>query len=89
MDPNNPNKKAPKKRQIFFCKNCDFKSSKTSDWNRHIATDKHKILTNPNKKAPKNAASEFVCDCQKSYKHLSSLCAHRKNVQFLTPIYAL
>jgi hypothetical protein len=74
----NPNILAPKNAQKFICETCDFKCSKQSDWNRHTMTSKHKNLINPNNFTPKNAESVFSCDCGKVYKHMSSLCAHKK-----------
>ena len=44
-------------------------------------TAKHKILTNPNKKS--STAQNYECECGKAYKHLSSLCAHKKMCKFL------
>jgi hypothetical protein len=40
-------------------------------------TAKHKNLINPNEKSPK-VATENICICGKVYKHMSSLCCHRK-----------
>ena len=74
----NPNFLAQKNAQKFICESCDFKCSKQSDWNRHLLTAKHKKLINPNNFTPKNAESVFSCDCGKVYKHMSSLCAHKK-----------
>jgi transcriptional regulator with PAS, ATPase and Fis domain len=71
-----PNNITSKKHPIFVCENCDFKCSKKGDYNRHIATDKHKILTNPNYFTSKNIT--FDCKCGKVYKHISTLCAHKK-----------
>jgi hypothetical protein len=71
----NPNKKMPKNAEFFFCEICDFKCSKKSNWNKHISTQKHKILINPNEK---NAHINFSCNCGKIYKHMSSLCAHKQ-----------
>ena len=74
----NPNFLTQKNATKFICESCDFKCSKQSDWNRHIMTAKHKKLINPNNFTPKNAESLFSCDCGKVYKHMSSLCAHKK-----------
>jgi hypothetical protein len=74
----NPNFFTPKNAIKFECNICDFKCSKQSDWNRHIGTDKHKRLINPNDFTPKNAEKEYSCQCGKKYKHMSSLCAHKK-----------
>ena len=30
----------------FCCIGCDYKTSKTSSWKKHIATRKHKLITN-------------------------------------------
>jgi hypothetical protein len=75
------NEKNPKKPIEYFCNFCDFYTSNKKDFNRHKLTDKHLSLTNPNEKNPKNPF--FACNCGKSYKHSSSLCAHKKkcNIQ--------
>ena len=71
-----PNKKTSKKHQDFVCENCYIKCCKKGDYRRHILTDKHKNLTNPNFLASKNIT--FDCKCGKVYKHMSTLCAHKK-----------
>jgi ferritin len=73
----------PKNAAIFFCEKCRFKCSKKSDWERHIVTSKHHRLTNANDFTPKNALSHYlVCECGKTYKHISSLCKHKKQCNF-------
>jgi len=75
----NPNAKMPNKCQNYFCETCDFKCSKESNYKTHIMTRKHKLLTNPNAILTKNAANcIFTCECGKNYKHMSSLCNHKK-----------
>ena len=37
--------KAQKSATFFVCENCDYKSSKKSDFNRHLLTPKHKNTT--------------------------------------------
>jgi len=69
--------KTPKNPKDFFCKNCDFISSNKKDYDRHLATDKHKMLTNVDKKTPKNP-KPFQCECGKQYKHRQSLSVHKK-----------
>jgi len=73
-----PNKKMPKNAEKYICEICDFKCSKSSNYNKHLSTRKHIILTNPNDKTPK----VYMCDCGKSYKHASSLCGHKKKCYF-------
>jgi hypothetical protein len=58
----------------FFCESCDYKCCKQSEYNKHLSTAKHKNLTNPNKKSPKN----LQCVCGKTYKHRSTLSAHKR-----------
>jgi len=45
---------------------------------RHESTAKHFFLSNPNKILTKKVPLDFPCKCGKVYKHLSSLCAHKK-----------
>lgn len=70
--------KNAKKRQIFFCEKCNFECIKKSEYDRHLLTRKHKILTDTYQKTPKNAAAEFICECGKIYKHKQSLFNHKK-----------
>ena len=63
---------------INYCSNCDicsFKCGNKQDYTRHILTRKHKLLTNPNIKMPLRT---YICDCGKEYKHMSSLCNHKR-----------
>jgi hypothetical protein len=80
----NPNEKTPKKTPNFFCEKCRFISSNKKDYTRHLSTDKHKILINPNKKPQKTPYDNqcYFCICGKKYKHLSSLCAHKKKCNY-------
>ena len=68
--------KSSKSSEKYFCKICNYNTSRESQYNRHLMTAKHKILTNPNKKVPHDICRQ--CECGKIYKHYSSLCAHRK-----------
>ena len=62
----------------FLCPNCDFKCFKLGDWNRHLSTGKHKRLINPNNITSNYIKATHSCNCGKVYKHMSSLCAHKK-----------
>ena len=62
----------------FNCETCDFKCSNKKDWNRHISTEKHNSLINPNEFTQKNIKVFMCVNCEKIYKHRSSLCLHKK-----------
>ena len=78
----NANKKSPKVARFFECKKCNYLSSKESDFNKHLLTSKHKMLTNTNKMATNVATDAFACICGKKYKYHSSLCFHKKKCSF-------
>lgn len=80
-------KKNPKNPKKYLCKHCHFSSSNLKDYNRHITTRKHKMLTNVDKnvdkKNPKILCSEiFSCECGKTYKYRQSLCVHKKKCAY-------
>ena len=54
------NIKMPKNAEIYSCDICDFECSKMSNFNKHLLTAKHKILTNTNKKMPKKCQSIYM-----------------------------
>ena len=68
----------------FSCELCDFSCSKSSNYDKHLLTLKHK---NTAKILPSTCAknadiftdtSIFMCGCGKDYKHRQSLYNHRK-----------
>jgi hypothetical protein len=62
----------------FICNKCDFKCYYNSDYNRHTATAKHKMITNDNIKTNKNEKSH-TCVCGRKFIYSSGLSRHRKN----------
>jgi hypothetical protein len=82
----NVDKKNAKKRQKFICEACDFVCFKKSDFIRHEATRKHKMLTNVDKMLTEKCQKtpdEFQCECGKLFKHRQSLSVHRKKCQII------
>ena len=69
----NGNQKNAENAENFSCKKCDFKCCKSSDYKRHLATDKHKMVTNGNSASP-----HHICECGLKYKHSSGLSRHKK-----------
>jgi len=64
----------------FECITCNFKCCNKNDYNRHITTHKHKMLTNVDNKSVKNS-TKFKCECGKEYSHRQSLSVHKQKCQ--------
>ena len=69
-----------KKNELAYCcKECDYFTSKKTDYNRHILTDKHKrniLSTSVNKYS--TIENDFTCDiCNKKYKERTGLWKHK------------
>ena len=69
-------KKSSESSTTFKCECCDYITVRKSQYDRHLLTAKHKILTNTYEVAPKS--SKYSCECGKDYKHRQSLYAHKK-----------
>ena len=61
----------------FSCEKCLFYCSKKGDYNRHLMTAKHKMITNDNEITSKNI-TPTICNCGKKYKYASGLSRHIK-----------
>ena len=69
-------KVAPK----FYCDYCHYSTSRKCNWDKHILTRKHEILTKTDANATKTAC--YKCECGKIYKHRQSLFTHVKKCTF-------
>jgi hypothetical protein len=81
-------KKSAKIRSEFVCINCNYATCDKKDYNKHIATAKHKnntnvdiLLTASEKKS--ELLAEINCNCGKKYKSRQGLYAHKKKCIFL------
>jgi len=81
-------KKSAKIRSEFVCINCNYATCDKKDYNKHIATAKHKnntnvdiLLTNLEKKS--DNLFEIICNCGKKYKSRQGLYSHKKKCIFL------
>ena len=72
-----------KKTSKFICEKCNFECSKKQDYERHLLTRKHKILTNTYIKTPEKL-QPFICSCGKTYKHRQSLFNHKKKCNHIS-----
>jgi hypothetical protein len=67
-------KNSQNSQQIFYCEKCDYKSSRKSDYNKHLLTPKH---SNIDAELQQNLKKHY-CDCGKEYKHRQGLYLHKK-----------
>ena len=67
--------KSPKIAKNFECKKCDYSCSKESDFNKHLATLKHK---KNDTELPENRLPEYKCKCGKVYSFRQGLSVHKK-----------
>lgn len=73
--------KVPKSEKKFNCLTCDYDTSRKSQYERHLATDKHKTRQNTYKLVP--TVSQIECVCGRIYKHKQSLTNHKKKCDHL------
>jgi hypothetical protein len=69
--------KEQKSSNNFCCKNCNYFTSRKSQYERHISTDKHKRLQNNDAGTILN--KKYICDCGREYKYRQGLYNHRKS----------
>ncbi len=73
-------KKFEKSSENYHCKCCDYITSRKSQYERHLSTQKHKKRqndTNDTKKVPFSSV-DFICCCGKKYTHKQNLYRHQK-----------
>ena len=70
--------KSPEIPKKYICETCDYNTNNKKDFIKHNSTRKHLILTNPNEKIPDAEIKTYNCSCGNTYKHMSSLCNHKK-----------
>jgi hypothetical protein len=68
----NGNIKGQKSTEKFECKECDYITSRKSQYTRHLSTDKHKMIINGNIKVPKST-EKFEC---KNCDYITSRKSH-------------
>ena len=80
------NKIMPKKLEKFYCKYCDYGTSKKSSFNNHNLSSKHiksikinALETFGNENMPKLCCSKYMCEkCNKEFQNRSGLWKHNK-----------
>ena len=72
-------KKEQNEPLYFFCKECHYKCIKKYNWNRHLLTPKHILVTKTKQNEPNEQATLFSCDfCEKKYASRNGLWKHSK-----------
>jgi hypothetical protein len=66
----------PKNDMRFNCETCSFVCCKKSNFNTHLQTVKHKMMTKDDEKMKKDAKA-YMCDCGKQYKYRQGLHVHK------------
>ena len=74
-------KSCKKTSPTFYCKNCDYTTSRKSSWLKHLETKKHgnsEMVHNDTSEVAKSCNNErFMCQCGKSYKFHSGYYRHK------------
>ena len=66
--------------KILYCSSCDYKTSRKNNYDKHILTSKHKMLTNVDAKLSDIVTTKKsnICECGKIFKFRQSLHVHKK-----------
>jgi hypothetical protein len=81
------NKKVPKvpkyyhyicKKQKYLCEKCNYNTSRKSQYQRHLLTNKHSKYN-----LEEQLENKFVCCCGKLYNYLTGLYKHKKKCTFI------
>jgi hypothetical protein len=62
----------------YFCKNCDYSTSRKNNYNRHISTCNEKMIHMDTKSEQNEQVKKFVCICGNQYKWSQGLSKHKK-----------
>jgi hypothetical protein len=76
----------PKSSKKYECINCHYTTSKKSQYDRHLSTDKHKKHENDSKMVVNDSdlvpkVPDYICNCGKIYKYDSGYYRHKKKCQ--------
>jgi hypothetical protein len=75
-------------QKLFICEKCNYTCCKIYNFERHLATDKHKRIhfgyildtqNEQNEPDKKYGNKKFVCECGKMYKYSQGLSKHKKH----------
>ena len=76
-------KQIPKNPKQHSCEKCNYYTSSKKDFNKHLLTAKHKMITNGNEKSQK-ISNPHMCECGKKYIFSSGLSRHKQKCTYTT-----
>jgi hypothetical protein len=62
----------------FSCDICDYHTSRSSQYERHLLTSKHETMCEYQQKSTQNDSNSLKCECGKIYKERSGLWRHKR-----------
>jgi hypothetical protein len=75
----NDNEKSSQSSAKFCCDSCHYSSSRKSQYDRHLSTQKHIKTTNDNEKWIQSSAKKYLCvNCDKQFNDRAGLWRHNK-----------
>ena len=79
----------------YFCEKCDYRTSHTGMWKKHIETVKHRVTkdytlgTEKHEKGTiENKSNKYECACGKRYLHRQGLYKHKLKCTYEPPVEA-
>ena len=69
-------------KTIHTCIQCDYTTSKISNYNKHLLTAKHIKVTDGDNIVAKSSRAKNECICGKEYKHRQGLNRHKKECTY-------
>ena len=66
--------------KLLYCSSCDYTTSRKNNYDKHILTSKHKLLTNVDAMLTNVVTTKKsnICECGKIFKFRQSLHVHKK-----------
>jgi len=65
----------------FSCEKCHFECCKQSNYNSHLLTPKHEMMTNDDNNKNYTIKNTYTCICGKEYTHRQGLYVHKKKCE--------
>ena len=72
-----------KKCKNFSCESCSFITENKYNYNTHLLTAKHKMMTNDDNQNAKKCKTIFECNCGNIYKYRQGLFNHKIKCSFV------